>query len=98
MKKKRRAGATATFSVSVDLQTKKILKDRADRLHDGNMSALIAELGREAERRTAFERLKEWAGGSILTAEDRVKIDAELDEGWELARRHAKKSRKKSAA
>ena len=98
MKKKRRAGATATFSVSIDRETKAILKARADRLHGGNMSALIAELGREAERRDAFERIREWIGASLLTEEDRGRIDAELEEGWKLARSHAKKSRKKSAA
>ncbi len=98
MKKKRRAGATATFSVSIDRETKAILKARANRIHGGNMSALITELGREAERRDAFERIREWVGGSQLTEEDRERIDAELKEGWNLARSHAKKSRKKSAA
>jgi hypothetical protein len=98
MKKKRRAGTTATFSVSVDRETKAILKARAERIHGGNMSALIAELGREAERRDAFERVREWVGGSVLTDEDRTRIDAELKEGWQLARSHAKKSRRKSAA
>lgn len=98
MKPKRRAGATATFSVSIDVETKAILKARANRLHDGNMSALIAELGREAERREAFDRLREWAGGSVLTDDDRAKIDAELAEGWTLARDHARKLRKKKSA
>lgn len=98
MKKQRRAGATETFSVSVDRETKAILKARAERLHGGNMSALITELGREAEKRSAFERIREWAGGSLLTAEVRDEIDAELSEGWKLARSHAKKPRKKSAA
>lgn len=98
MKKTRRAGATATFSVSIDRETKATLKARADRLHGGNMSALIAELGREAEKRDAFERIREWAGGSLLTEEDRETIDAELKEGWKIARNHAKKSRRTSAA
>jgi hypothetical protein len=86
MKRKRRAGATETFSVSVDPKTKAILKARADRLHGGNMSALITELGREAEKRDASEWLYEWAG-TVLTDEDRARIDAELEEGWEHARR-----------
>jgi hypothetical protein len=98
MKKQRRAGATATFSVSIDRETKAILKARANRMHGGNMSALIAELGREAERRDAFERVREWVGGSLLTDDDRSRIDAELEEGWKLARSHAKKPRKKTAA
>lgn len=98
MIKKRRAGATATFSVSIDQDTKAILKARADRLHGGNMSALITELGREAERRDAFERMREWAGGSRLTDEARETIDAELEEGWKHARTHTRRPRKKRAA
>lgn len=98
MKKKRRAGATETFSVSVDARTRALLKARANRLYDGNMSQLITELGREAEKRDAFERIREWAGGSVLSEDATTKIDRELEEGWKLARRHAKKSRSKSAA
>ena len=98
MNRKRRPGATATFSVSIDTKTKAMLKARANRLHGGNMSELITELGRDAERRDAFERIREWAGGSVLTDTVRGRIDAELEEGWQLARSHAKKSKKKSAA
>lgn len=98
MKKQRRAGATATFSVSIDRGTKAILKARAERLHGGNMSALITELGREAEKRDAFEWIRDWAGGPLLTEEARERIDAELKEGWRLARGQQKRPRKKSAA
>jgi hypothetical protein len=96
MKRKRRPGATETFSVSIDTKTKAMLKARAKRLYGGNMSALITELGREAERRDAFDRIREWAGGSTLTDAARATIDAELSEGWSLARSHAKKSRPRS--
>jgi len=98
MKKTRRAGATTTFSVSISEAAKAVLRARAIRLHGGNMSALIEELGREAEKRDAFEKLREWAGGSRLTEEARTAIDAELDEGWALASGHAKRTRKKRAA
>lgn len=98
MKKKRRAGATETFSVSVDRKTKAILKARANRLYGGNMSRLITELGREAEKRDAFERLREWTGGTVLSDAAAEQIDRELAEGWRLARKHAKKSGPKSAA
>lgn len=97
MKKARRTGATETFSVSIDPETKAILKARADRLHGGNMSALITELGREAERRDAFERLHEWAG-TVLDDEQRARIDAELEEGWKHARATVKKRKKKRSA
>lgn len=98
MKKTRRKGASETFSVSVDPRTKAILRSRADRLYAGDLSALITDLGREAERRDAFEKVREWAGGSVLEDDDRAKIDAELEEGWRHARRHAKKPRRPRAA
>lgn len=97
-KRPRRKGATETFSVSIDAQTKKVLRARADRLHGGNLSALITELGRAAERADAFDRLREWAGGSVLADEVRAEIDRELEEGWTHARRHRAKVRKRSAA
>ncbi|MBX3193272.1 MAG: hypothetical protein KIT18_05485 [Burkholderiales bacterium] len=97
MQKKRRPGSTATFSVSIDVASKEKLKARANRLHGGNMSALIAELARDAERRDASEALHEWAG-TALTHDDRARIDAELAEGWALARAHAKKTKRKPAA
>lgn len=84
--------------MSVDKRTKAILKARANRLYAGNMSQLITELGREAERRDAFERMREWVGGSVLTEDGAERIDRELDEGWKLARKHAKKRAAKRAA
>ena len=94
MKYRRRLGATATFSVSVDGETKKALKARADRLHGGNMSALITELGREAARADAVERLIARAGGSRLTPARRNEIDVDLEEGWRYARDHAKTTKR----
>lgn len=75
MRAKRRV---QTFSVSVDAQTKRILKKHADRLFGGNMSALIAAFGREAEKRDALEWLIRDSGGSALTDEIRKELDAEL--------------------
>ena len=98
MKKKRRVGATETFSVSVDPRTKAILRARAARLYGGNMSALITELGRDAERRDAFDRIRAWAGGSVLRDDDRARIDLELEEGWKHARRYVKRQHKHRAA
>jgi hypothetical protein len=97
-KRPRRKGATETFSISVDAQTKKILRARADRLHGGNLSALITELGRAAERADAFDRLRAWAGGSVLDDEVRAEIDRELEDGWAHARQHRAKVRKRNAA
>jgi hypothetical protein len=51
--KQRRAGATETFSVSVDPATKKALRGLADAEYGGNMSALVTDLAEEARRRTS---------------------------------------------
>ncbi len=86
---RRRAGPVETFSVAVDARTKKILRAHADRLFDGNMSALISAFGREAEKRDAMDWLLQDAGGSALTDELRQQLAAEF---------HAPKKRKRSAA
>jgi hypothetical protein len=49
--KQRRAGATETFSVSVDPETKKALRSLADEDYAGNLSALVTDLAEEARRR-----------------------------------------------
>jgi hypothetical protein len=99
VKRKRRAGATETIGVSLDVNTKRKLKALAADRHDGNVSALIAEMTEDAVRRSAFERAWQWYGGPELSEDTRKTIDAELDEGWALARKHAtKKPRRRSAA
>ncbi len=52
-KKQGSRGATETFSVSVDRETRRLLKRAADLDHGGNVSALVTELAREAARRNA---------------------------------------------
>lgn len=75
---KRKKGPVETFSVSVDAKTKGILKAHADRLFDGNMSAMISAFGREAEKRDAMHWLIEDSGGSALTDELREELAAEF--------------------
>jgi hypothetical protein len=70
--------AVETFSVSVDPQTKRVLKKHADRVFGGNMSALISAFGREAEKRDALDWLIRDAGGSVLNDELRERLDAEF--------------------
>ena len=53
MKRTRRAGASETFSVSVDPETKRALRALANRDFGGNLSALITDLAEEARRRMA---------------------------------------------
>jgi hypothetical protein len=51
--KRRRAGATKTFSVSVDADTKRALRRLADAEFGGNLSALVTDLAEDARRRMA---------------------------------------------
>jgi hypothetical protein len=99
VKKRRRAGASETIGVSLDRQTKRNLKALAEEKYRGNVSALISELTEAAMRQAAFERAWQWYGGAEPSVEARLRIDAEMEEGWRLARKHAaKKSRRKTAA
>ena len=93
-------GATETIGVSLDPATKRKLKELAARRHQGNVSALIAEMAEEATRQAAFERAWRWYGGPDLTEDTRAAIDKELEEGWELARKYTakKKRRRRNAA
>ncbi len=97
-KKRRRAGASETIGVSVEPETKRALKMLAAEKHGGNVSALIAEMTADAMQRAAFERAWRWYGGPELTDEARARLDAELDEGWKLARKHNRRAKKKTSA
>ena len=99
IRRRRRAGATETVGVSLDARTKRILKELATQKHYGNVSALIAEMTEDAARQCAFEKAWAWYGGPDLTSEASDRIDAELEEGWRLARKYApKKKRRRKAA
>lgn len=52
-KRQRRAGATETFSVSVDPETKRALRRLADSDYNGNLSALVTHFAEDARRRLA---------------------------------------------
>jgi hypothetical protein len=94
LKKRRRAGATETIGVSLDLATKRKLKQLAAKRHAGNVSALIAEMTEDAVRQLAFEEAWAWYGGPEPTEEANRRIDAEIEEGWNLARKHAVKRKR----
>lgn len=64
-------------SVSLAEDDLKILRRRAKRLYDGNLSAVIHELAQKAKRQEAMERVIVSLGGHSLTDEDRRAIDAE---------------------
>ena len=90
---RKRAGTTKNISVSVDVTVLKMLRERADAHHGGNLSAAIAEaadvLHRHAARVDVAKELMR--GRPALTDRDRREVDAELKEGWRHARRVSKK-------
>ena len=97
-RKRRRIGATETVGVSLDPATKRKLKELAAQKHLGNVSALIAEMTEDAVRQAAFEKAWAWYGGPELTNDVRSSIDAEIEDGWNLARKQAKKKRRRNNA
>jgi hypothetical protein len=75
----KRAGVTRKVSLSVNREDLAIIKDRAKRLHGGNVSAVFADLIAEIRRREAWERAVAWYGEPIvLTDGERKAIDREL--------------------
>jgi hypothetical protein len=89
-RKQRRAGATETFSVSVDPQTKKALRRLADTDYGGNLSALVTDLAEEARRRmSAGAYLKRRAIAPLDPAGVAV-VEASIQSDLAAARRHRK--------
>ena len=78
-----------TFSVAIEPELEAALTARAKQLYGGNMSELIAEIGRQSLRLAALERMLARRGGSTLTEEALAKVETELEEGWRHARVHA---------
>lgn len=76
---KARAGKTATFSISVDEETRRILKAEAKRNYGGNVSALVAAIAKEAKRCAALDWLLQRSGGMTMIDADRAAFLAELD-------------------
>jgi post-segregation antitoxin (ccd killing protein) len=73
---KKRPGNTATFSISVDLETQRILKKEAARSYGGNVSALVAAIAKEAKLQAALDWLLE---GTKITDAERTAFLAEVD-------------------
>jgi hypothetical protein len=95
---RQRAGTTRNVSVSLDAAILKMLRERADSTHGGNLSAAIAEAAEVLHRQAARDHVAAqlMKGHPPLTDKERGAIDAELQEGWEHARRQPRK-RKRAA-
>lgn len=93
-KKQGRAGATETFSVSVDRETKAALRDLADRDFGGNMSALVTDFAEEARRRKAAgDYLRRHRIAKLTRAETEVLL-ATIDDEVRLATKKGARRRK----
>jgi hypothetical protein len=78
-KKSRRAGATETFSVSVDAETKRALRALADKEFGGNLSALVTDFAEDARRRLAAGSYLRKHRIPKLAAGEADRIQAEVD-------------------
>lgn len=88
----KRAGITEKISVSVNRDDLRILKKRAKRLHDGNLSAVIAEIIARAREQEGLADLLDWLGGpASLTKQEEEEIDRELLGQPKVPRRRKKK-------
>jgi hypothetical protein len=95
-RKRRPVGGTRE-RITLDPHTTRRLTDLAAKTHGGDVSALITDLADAAARRAAFETAWRWYGGPEPTPDARAAIDSEMEEGWALARKHARKPRPHAA-
>jgi hypothetical protein len=90
-KRLRRAGATETFSVSVDADTKRALRALADREFGGNLSALVSDFAEDARRRLAAGAYLRKHRIPKLTAGVADLVQAEIDGEIASARRRRRR-------
>lgn len=86
----RRPGKTVTFSISVDEETQRILKAEAARSYDGNVSALVAAIAKEAKRSAALDWLLQRSGRPAMTTSERDALLAEIDGKAPMKKRRRK--------
>jgi hypothetical protein len=77
--RRRRAGATETFSVSVDADTKRALRNLADAEFEGNLSALVTDFAEEARRRMAAAAYLRKHGIPRLTPGEAETLEAQIE-------------------
>jgi hypothetical protein len=93
--KTRRAGATETFSVSVDAETKRALRKLADAEFNGNLSALVTDFAEEARRRVAAAAYLRKSGIPRLTQGEAETIEAQIER--EIAKAAPRRTRRRVA-
>jgi hypothetical protein len=93
MKRRRRAGASETFSVSVDPETKHALRALAEKDFGGNLSALVTDLAEEARRRMAADAYLSRHQMSAPTQAEAEALQLEISRdvaAWKKRRRRRK--------
>ena len=90
---KRRDVETTKISVAVTAQDLETLRARAKRLHQGNLSAAIADATAKLRREEAAHRLLARLGAAPLSEERAREIDGELQ-----PQPRAKRRRRRTAA
>ncbi len=80
-KKQRRPGATVTFSVSVDPETKRALRALADEQFGGSVSAVVTDMAEQARRRLAAVAYLARASVPRARPTELAEIEAELAAG-----------------
>ena len=90
MRKQRRAGATETFSVSVDPETKRALKALANSDFGGNLSALVTNLADESRRRMAARAYLHRHEIAPIASHEAGDLQARIDREILVARKRAK--------
>lgn len=91
---KRRREPTGKVSITVGAEDLKLLRARAKRLHDGNLSAAVADGVRWLREEEATVRLLERLGAPPLSDGRYREILAE----WQTEKPPKKRARKQSAA
>jgi hypothetical protein len=94
-KRARRRGATQTFSVSVDPETKRALRKLAVDEFGGNLSALVTDFAEEARRRMAAAAYLRGRGIPKLTKDEALALEADIER--EVASASPRRRRKGAA-
>jgi hypothetical protein len=93
--KRRRPGATETFSVSVDADTKRALRRLADAEFEGNLSALVTDFAEEARRRMAAAAYLRKNGIARLTQSEAETLEAQIER--EITKASPRRTRRRVA-